>query len=54
MSPSTTFLETVMKAYRLITLTAAVLITALLARFFTQEAVGEPQDHGQIEWVALK
>lgn len=43
-----------MKAYRLITLMGAVLITALLARVLTTEAVGEPQDHAQIEWVALK
>jgi len=43
-----------MKAYRLVTLMGAVLITALLARVLTQEAVGETQHHGQIEWVALK
>jgi hypothetical protein len=41
-----------MKAYRLITLLAAVLITAFLATFLTREDVGEPQDHAQVESAA--
>lgn len=46
------FPETVMKAYRLITLVAAVLITALLARFLTNEDVGQLQDQAHVESAA--
>jgi hypothetical protein len=38
-----------MKAYRLITLLAALLITAFLATFLTKEDVGEPQVHAHVE-----
>jgi uncharacterized membrane-anchored protein YhcB (DUF1043 family) len=41
-----------MKAYRLITLVAAVLITALLARFLTNEDVGQLQDQARVESAA--
>jgi hypothetical protein len=40
-----------MKAYRLITLVAAVLITTFLARVLTNEDVGE-QDHAAVESAA--
>jgi hypothetical protein len=41
-----------MKAYRLVTLLAAVLITAFLATFLTKEDVGETQDHPHVESAA--
>jgi hypothetical protein len=37
-----------MKTYRLITLIAAVLITVLLARFLSDEKVGNPQDQAPV------
>jgi hypothetical protein len=37
-----------MKAYKLVTLVAAVLITVLLARVFTHEKVGLPQHQATV------